>query len=47
MVVADDSVWNGYAGKALQAILDKPLKACHKTSLNFTRAMWKKNTMTE
>ncbi len=26
MVVADDSVWNGYAGKALQAILDKPLK---------------------
>ena len=26
MVVADDSVWNGYAGKALQAILDKPLR---------------------
>ena len=26
MVVADDSVWNGYAGKALQTILDKPLR---------------------
>ncbi len=26
MVVADDSVWNGYAGKALQVILDKPLR---------------------
>lgn len=25
MVVADDSIWNGYAGKAIQAILDKPL----------------------
>jgi hypothetical protein len=25
MVVADDSVWNGYAGAALQRILDKPL----------------------
>lgn len=26
MVVADDSVWQGYAGKAIQTILDKPLK---------------------
>lgn len=26
MVVADDSVWQGYAGKAVQAILDKPLR---------------------
>ena len=26
MVVAEDSVWNGYAGKALQTILDKPLR---------------------
>lgn len=26
MVVADDSIWTGYAGKALQAILDKPLQ---------------------
>lgn len=25
MVVADDSVWTGWAGKALQAILDKPI----------------------
>lgn len=25
MVVADDSVWNGWAGKAVQTILDKPL----------------------
>ncbi len=26
MVVADDSVWTGYAGRAIQAILDKPLR---------------------
>lgn len=26
MVVADDSVWTGYAGKAIQTILDKPLR---------------------
>ena len=26
MVVADDSVWNGYAGKAIRTILDKPLR---------------------
>ena len=26
MVVADDSVWTGYAGKAIQNILDKPLR---------------------
>ena len=26
MVVADDSVWTGYAGRALQTILDKPLR---------------------
>lgn len=26
MVVAEDSVWNGYAGKALKAVLDKPLQ---------------------
>ena len=25
MVVADDSVWDGYTGRALQVILDKPL----------------------
>ena len=25
MVVADDSIWEGYAGRALQTILDKPL----------------------
>ena len=25
MVVAEDSVWNGYTGAALQRILDKPL----------------------
>lgn len=26
MVVAEDSVWNGYTGRALQTILDKPLR---------------------
>lgn len=26
MVVADDSVWTGYAGRAIQTILDKPLR---------------------
>ncbi|NLV53822.1 MAG: DUF4837 family protein [Bacteroidales bacterium] len=26
MVVADDSVWTGYAGRAIQAILDKPMQ---------------------
>ena len=26
MVVADDSVWTGYAGKSIQNILDKPLR---------------------
>ena len=41
MVVADDSVWQGYAGAALQRILDKPLRGLpqdepqfHKSHIN-------------
>ena len=26
MVVADDSIWDGYAGRALDVVLNKPLK---------------------
>ena len=38
MVVAEDSVWNGYAGKALQTILDKPLRGLPQDESQFHKS---------
>lgn len=38
MVVCEDSVWSGYAGKAVQTILDKPLKGLPQAEEQFHKS---------